>query len=701
MNSSRHCLQCSALLPAELGSEVCSNCQVSTSRKLFDSATPHSFQDEQGNPELDLAGRNRRNAEPPTTLRTSPAQPESTTIAIPDDSRIGHASTVDAAANSILADAPSTRTPETLARLPSAPPGYTLLRRLGHGSMGDVYLAREEASERQVALKFLRAPGNPAAVERFQIEVRALARLEHHNIVKIYATDFFCLVPFFTMEYVSGGTLSRRISSKSPLSPAEAASLMSAVARGVQAAHEANVLHRDIKPNNILLGPDGTPKVADFGLAKRTDQEDSLSLGTGPIGTASYMPPEQVSRRYGEIGPHSDVYSLGATLYHLLSGQPPFCGESSHDIAVKVTMELPPRLRSIRGDVPAGLEAIAMKCLEKDPTDRYASAAALAEDLDCFLAGEEPEAPRLTRARRLRRWTGRRRLQVGAAALTLIAVALIGMNLRRDRAATDFTPRAIETNVSLGIEPNQAIRLELAEGKIAKLLNADGLPRWKAWPIQSANLTGSPDDGGTCSFSSRDARVLLLLDDPGLTRYRVSLEVCEREKSGLLEKAQINSSFDSVGLVVGFAMQPGAENTKVYSMELLGYSEFDDKGTAPNKRMIQISDLAAVEKSPVLLKDLPRLRGPNAPISPILPGPPWRKLAVDITPEAISGVEPRLSRPHPFGDIAQGRASVASKVAKGKANGAGLPNWSPRMPLGIWCKDATVAFRNVTIEALN
>ena len=222
-------------------------------------------------------------------------------------------------------------------RLRPAPIGYDLFRHLGGGGMGDVYLAREHTSERMVAIKFLRSTHNAVAIDRFLTEVRALGRIEHPHIVRALATDFNRSDPFFTMEFVAGGTLTDRVKANGPLASIEAARVIASAARAVHAGHAANVLHRDIKPSNILIAADGTPRVSDFGLAKRTDRDDENTQGSGPLGTPSFMPPEQVSRKHGEIGPHSDVYGLGATLYYLVTGQAPFSGDSASTIISHVT----------------------------------------------------------------------------------------------------------------------------------------------------------------------------------------------------------------------------------------------------------------------------------------------------------------------------------------------------------------------------
>ena len=208
----------------------------------------------------------------------------------------------------------------------------------------------------------------------------------------MFANDFLRSDPFFTMEYQPGGTLAELVKKRGPLPAADAVKLMRAVANAIQVAHANGVLHRDLKPSNVLLSADGTPKVSDFGLAKRTDQDDQITDPSGAVGTPGYMPPEQVSKRKGEMGFASDVYGLGATLYHLLTGRPPFTGESQAETMNRVVNDPPTRPRALRPEIPLALEAVVMQCLETKPADRYPNAEALVAGLDKFLAGDDPDA---------------------------------------------------------------------------------------------------------------------------------------------------------------------------------------------------------------------------------------------------------------------------------------------------------------------
>ena len=221
---------------------------------------------------------------------------------------------------------------------------------------------------------------------RFLLEAQAVARLRHPNIVQVHEIGEHDGRPFFSLEFVEGGSLDKKLA-HTPQPPAEVARLMELLARAMHHAHEHNILHRDLKPANVLLSTDGQPKVTDFGLAKQLD--DVGQTHTGAImGTPSYMAPEQAAGRIHELGPAADTYALGAILYEMLTGQPPFKGASLYDTLdlVRNTDPVPPR--QMVPKVPADLETICLKCLEKEPAKRYGSAAELADDLRRFLNHE-------------------------------------------------------------------------------------------------------------------------------------------------------------------------------------------------------------------------------------------------------------------------------------------------------------------------
>ena len=288
---------------------------------------------------------------------------------------------------------------------------YELLEKIGQGGMGVVYRARQVSLNRTVALKVLRntEQASEDEAQRFRVEAETAARLDHPNVVPVYDVGEAEGQLYFTMKYIEGTTLARLVD-EHPLPSREAARCVAVVARAIHYAHEHNILHRDLKPSNVLLTPapagsQGTltavhpqtgeetnwlPLVADFGLAKRVAGGPSLTASGAILGTPSYMPPEQASGSRGRPSPASDVYSLGAILYELLTGRPPFQAATSVDTLLLVLDQEPVSPRRLNPKVDRALELICLKCLQKQSDLRYPSAAQLADDLEKFLAGERP-----------------------------------------------------------------------------------------------------------------------------------------------------------------------------------------------------------------------------------------------------------------------------------------------------------------------
>jgi serine/threonine-protein kinase len=278
---------------------------------------------------------------------------------------------------------------------PTSPvvPGYEVLEELGRGAMGVVYKARQVKANRLVALKMVLAGALAGDSDRarFRTDAEAVARMQHPHIVQIFEVGEHQGVLFFSMELCTGGTLKRRLAGGSRPHP-EAAPLVETLARAIHYVHERGVIHRDLKPGNVLLagGPDTpvgrcVPKVADFGLAKRLDVPGETQSGA-VMGTPCYMAPEQAQGT--AVGPAADIYSLGAILYELLTGRPPFKAASVLDTLEQVRSQEPVPPRQLRREVPRDLEMICLTCLHKEPGRRYASAGVLADDLRHFLDKE-------------------------------------------------------------------------------------------------------------------------------------------------------------------------------------------------------------------------------------------------------------------------------------------------------------------------
>jgi serine/threonine-protein kinase len=328
---------------------------------------------------------------------------------------------------------------------------YVIREELGRGGMGIVFRATEPALEREVAVKVIRSHqlANEEELRRFHIEARAAARLQHPNIIGIHEFGEVDGLHYFAMEYVAGETLADRLK-RGRLEIEEAARLSLEIARAVEYLHGQSVLHRDLKPSNILIDESGTPYVMDFGLARIFGTDESQQTKTGAIlGTPSYMAPEQAAGRVKEIGPRTDVYSLGAILYEMLTGVPPFKEENPLDTIVKVLETEPPLPRRLRADIPRSLERICLKSLEKEPEKRYRSSDELADDLQRFLAGESVHASSPNLWRRGHRWA--RRFPAAACRLAGITAAASIFQIRYLFAGVEDVSHHIEVMTLLGL----------------------------------------------------------------------------------------------------------------------------------------------------------------------------------------------------------------------------------------------------------
>jgi serine/threonine protein kinase len=313
---------------------------------------------------------------------------------------------------------PSEQHAETLAQTPGATargaaaiaphavivPGYEIIGELGRGGMGVVYKARHLKLNRIVALKMVLNAQHTDSRElgRFLLEAEAVAAIRHPYVIQVYDSGEVHGRPYMAMECLEGGSLISRVRSGGKMAPRHAAELLLKIARGVQAAHDRGIVHRDLKPHNVLLdtpppgsapGTWGEPKVTDFGLAKRGGASDLTQTGA-VMGTPAYMAPEQARGETKNVGPLSDVYALGVILYECLTGTVPFAGEDAWSVIRQViSVEPEPVTRRVAG-VPRDLDLICRKCLAKEPSERYSSAGALADDLQRFLLGEAIRGPR-------------------------------------------------------------------------------------------------------------------------------------------------------------------------------------------------------------------------------------------------------------------------------------------------------------------
>src|SRR2546421_1190625 len=308
---------------------------------------------------------------------------------------------------------------------------YELLEEIARGGMGVVYKARQISLDRIVAVKMILfgSFAGAASVQRFQNEARAIASLRHPNIVAVHEVGEQEGQPYFSMDYVEGQSLAQVISDvRFAISDFKrTARWVEQIAKAIHYAHQRGILHRDLKPSNVLIDASGEPHITDCGLAKNLKGDSELTLTGQALGSPCFIPPEQAAGRHGDVGPHSDVYSLGAILYHLLTGRPPFVAETVTETLQQVVSDEPASPRLLNPRVPRDLETICLKCLNKEPHRRYRSAEALAEDLQHWLTDEPILARPIGRAAKSWRWCRRKPVLAGLAtstAVLLLAVAV-------------------------------------------------------------------------------------------------------------------------------------------------------------------------------------------------------------------------------------------------------------------------------------
>lgn len=563
--------------------------------------------------------------------------------------------------------------------------------------MGVVYKARQRQADRLVALKVMRDHDRVSErdKQRFTAEVRALGHLSHPHIVAVFEVGEENGCPYFTMEYVDGKPLSERQHDAERLTAAQAARLIEDLAGAVQAAHDVGVLHRDIKPGNILIGPQGVAKLTDFGLAKHLDQDTGLTIAGSAVGTPSYMSPEQARGDLAQLGPATDIYALGATFYELLTGHPPFRGETVGGTLARVLKDevVPPR--QLRPELSPELEAVCLKCLEKNPTNRYPSAKELAEDLCRWRNGE---------ATKVRPWSWRRRLarklrrqwRLIAATLFVILTAaafLITFVLTspeyRDRQAMLQVDRAVQS------------------GERVVLVGSTGPPHWhrRAVDIDSAVST---DPTHVFQVDAHSAALIELAPAAHHDRYRISAEFRMR-----------SSKYSDSSSGIYFAHNQGPAEVAGYAERLLvicAYRNlFNPQATSDT---VNVQDFLLLAREGVVDLSSPSPFGVHFyPLNSMEMSEPWRYLEVEVTPETVQArwrepdgslhlIGPRNQPRNTVEPIRVDRlhAKTQRRAAELDALGfQGVPrriDYQPRGAFGLFVMHAVVDFRNVVYEPL-
>jgi serine/threonine-protein kinase len=590
---------------------------------------------------------------------------------------------------------------------PDAPAGsfpkpfgkYRLLEKLGKGGMGVVYKAVEVPLDRVVALKIVLAGAHatPEQMARFQVEARAVARLKHENVVLIYEAHQHDEVPYFTMELLEGGSLLERLKQHT-FTAHQAAELMQALAGAMEAAHQKGIVHRDLKPGNVLLDAHGTPKVADFGLAKLLDANLVATESDVAMGTAAYMAPEQAAGGSKDVGPAADVYSLGAILYELLCGRPPFQGNRIELLDQVRTQEPPPPARWQPG-IDRTLEAICLKCLEKRPGQRYPSAGVLAKDLEDWREG---------RPTRVRPWGWWRRLQraVRKRAAVLALVGVVGMGLVLANVLQLFP----DSRRPAPEDPDKAVQdieARLARKERVVLVPQKGFPAWYRWAAGQgqANVSEAPD--GTLSVHTWGLSLLELVRDPQNDCFRIRAQV-RHERS---------DDAGAVGIYFGHRQQL-LQGAVVHTCVQLAYNDIRDvrdhiarverivKQPLPvpkGNRVFLMGHLYALRLAKPFADDSLAGLQPEMFKAAGFQAGVWRTLVVEVRPDRIKGY---WQKGEHIGDVRVGRlldsfkdAMVERKVWR--SGDRRLPaGFIGRGGIGLFLRRGSASFKNVTVEPL-
>lgn len=455
-------------------------------------------------------------------------------------------------------------------------PGYQIVGELGEGGGGKVYKALQlKADKRVVALKVLHG-NSKTERERMAREAKSLGRLSHPNIVTVYEVGDSPDGPYFTMEFMPGGSLAELIKKQRP-SPMESAKIVEAVSRGVAAAHAAGILHRDLKPSNVLLAEDGTPKVADFGLAKFADgPADASTLEkmtpTGAIlGTPAYMAPEQAAGRTNEIDERTDVYGLGAVLYHCLTGRAPFSGTTHPETTQKVLQDevVPPR--SLARELHPDLEAVCLKCLEKKRSKRFASVEEIEKELHRYQLNIATFTRPVGFAIRLRKRFGRHRKLFGAAAclITLLGSAVL--------IASAFLKSRVPQPPD---DPKVSAYKELAErlrrNEEVILIGPTGAPAWSTWNTGPAVLSTDGNPEAICSFQTATLSMLELVPQELVpTQFKLQAEVRHDADARATSEA---------GIYWGYCEWEAGERHRAFSWQ---QCTFNDSPDADKKTLLE------------------------------------------------------------------------------------------------------------------
>jgi serine/threonine protein kinase len=567
---------------------------------------------------------------------------------------------------------------------------YEHLEALPRSGMADVYKAWDPVLKIDVALKIMRVPlantGDEEA-ERFLRDARALARLDHPNIVRVYDVGVHDDGrAFFTMGFMFGGSLDRHTDRFAD--PRAAAALVEKVARAMSYVHGQGVLHRDLKPANILLDDKGEPRVSDFGLAKFHDDDMKITQTGAVMGTIPYMAPEQARGQHDRIGPATDIWALGVILYELLTRRRPFEAKTRHAVTSLICTAEPPAPSATRPEVDGSLEAVILKCLEKRPKDRYATSLDLADDLRLWLAGESTAVRPFSRAQRTRRFLRRHRTAAAVVAAALCAFLIFAVLPRGDTRGVEAASDA-EAENARAIAAQQEllghVRSQLDQGQAVELLPPMGLPNWyRPRLAMDMQVRGAEVAGEYLRVINFKNGLVELIPESPRDGYRLRAEVFVHGNGPPATAAGIYVAYRQVpapGGVVEYwwvdLAFPGSLVSPRAKLEL--YRDRFERGNEYDSGM----------------EILQRHLGGDPNVGS------WRRLAVEVRPSGIKAFwEGQL-----IGEAS--RDLLKSRIAIKPDDGVVLPapkrptaDWLLRGGLGLYNKDAQTLFRNVVVEPL-
>jgi len=550
---------------------------------------------------------------------------------------------------------------------------YHILGKIAPGGMGVVYKVEDTVLGRSVALKVIRSGvfADADEVERFKREAKAIAQLKHPHIVKVLDFGDINGQPYFTMELADGGSLADHLP-RFTADPKAAVALLLKVARGVQCIHDHSFLHRDLKPGNILLEANDEPLVSDFGLAKAVDTHVDLTrAGTAP-GTPAYMAPEQARGDGKAVCAQTDVWALGVILFEVLTGRRPFSGAGADKVTTAILSTDPPRPRSLQPRLDRSIETIILKCLEKEPAKRYASAGAVADDLGCWLRGEPIRAKAPTWWQRISRRI-RAHPRVSAVVL-LTAVAGLAAWLLLHYGNPD---RILHSE----------IMPKLRRGEPVTLIGPSGEPRWFSWLIPGTRVKAR--DGDFFSIHSGNISLLELLPECPLDRFRI--------------RADIRHEVSPTGLV-GLYFCGGKRATgrgEMISFCSLTFADWGDDAMTASRKPFGKLMLKLVHydvgRAGTTAQRISSFNFSYTPLHAIAKGADWRRLTLEVIGEEIAvswGEEKK-----PAGILrAEDRLDVAKRLAGDDADLDA--SFSTKGSFGLLVIRTHAAFKNVVIEPL-